>query len=94
MGYHGYHLCLAGQIDVMAYGELRWDAETLGLVTLTPGQCAWLAGEQFGVHKVYCPMDGESKAVGLGNLLNETSDYAATFHVYLNENEAAPPETT
>jgi hypothetical protein len=89
-GTTGIIYCLAGQIDVMAYGELRWDAEKLGLVTLTPGQCAWLTGEQFGVHKVYCPMDGGSKAVGLDNLLNESSDYAATFHVYLNENEAAP----
>jgi hypothetical protein len=82
--------CLTGQIDVMAYGALRWDAEKLGLQTLTPGQCAWLAGEQFGVHKVYCPMDGGSKSVGFDNLLNETSDYAATFHVYLNEIETGP----
>ncbi len=82
--------CLTGQIDVMAYGALRWDAEKLGLLTLTPGQCAWLAGDQFGVHKVYCPMDGGSRAVDLDNLLNETSDYAATFHVYVNENEAVP----
>ena len=82
--------CLTGQIDVMAYGALRWDAEKLGLLTLTPGQCAWLAGDQFGVHKVYCPMEGGSKAVDLDNLLNETSDYAATFHVYVNENEAVP----
>lgn len=80
--------CLTGQIDVMAYGALRWDAEKLGLLTLTPGQCAWLAGDQFGVHKVYCPMDGGSKAVDLDNLLNETSDYAATFHVYVDDNEA------
>jgi hypothetical protein len=82
--------CLTGQIDVMAYGALRWDAEKLGLLTLTPGQCAWLAGNQFGVHKVYCPMDGGSRAVDLDNLLNETSDYAATFHVYINENETVP----
>lgn len=25
--------CLTGQIDVMAYGALRWDAEKLGLLT-------------------------------------------------------------
>lgn len=74
----------------MAYGDLRWDAPKLGLLTLTPGQCAWLAGDQFSVHKVYCPMDGGSKPVGPDNLLNETSDYAATFHVYLNEDETIP----
>jgi hypothetical protein len=89
-GATGIIYCLTGQIDVMTYGELRWDAEKLGLVTLTPGQCAWLAGDQFGVHKVYCPMDGGSKTVDLDNLLNETSDYAATLHVYLNENEVVP----
>lgn len=88
-GTTGIMYCLTGQIDVMAYSEFRWDAEKLGLVTLTAGQCAWLAGDQFGVHKVHCPMDGGSKAVGLDNLLNETSDYAATLHVYLNEEEAA-----
>lgn len=89
-GTTGIIYCLAGQIDVMAYGALRWDAPKLGLLTLTPGQCAWLAGDQFSVHKVYCPMDGGSKPVGPDNLLNETSDYAATFHVYLNEDETIP----
>jgi hypothetical protein len=89
-GTTGIIYCLAGQIDVMVYGELSWDADKLGLLTLTPGQCAWLAGDQFAVHKVYCPMDGGSKAVGPDNLLNETDDYAATFHVYLNEDEATP----
>ena len=88
-GTTGIIYCLTGQIDVMAYGTLDWKAEKLGLLTLTPGQCAWLAGDQFAVHKVYCPMDGGSKPVGPGNQLNETSDYAATFHVYLNENEAS-----
>ncbi len=35
------------------------------------------------------PLGGTgSRTVGLDNLLNETSDYAATLHVYLNENEA------
>jgi hypothetical protein len=89
-GTTGIIYCLAGQIDVMVYGGLSWDADKLGLLTLTPGQCAWLAGDQFSVHKVYCPMDGGSKAVGPDNLLNETTDYAATFHVYLNEDEAIP----
>jgi hypothetical protein len=87
-GTTGIIQCLTGQVDMMVYGALRRDAEKLGLLTLTPGQCAWLAGDQFGVHKVYCPMDGGSKAVGLDNLLNETSDYAATLHVYLNQNDA------
>lgn len=89
-GTTGIIYCLAGQIDVMVYGGLSWDADKLGLLTLTPGQCAWLAGDQFSVHKVYCPMDGGSKAVGPDNLLNETGDFAATFHVYLNEDEAIP----
>ncbi len=79
---------------MMVYGALRWDAEKLGMLALTPGQCAWLAGDQFGVHKVHCPMDGGSKAVGLDNLLNEASDYAATLHVYLNQNDAVPDTCT
>jgi hypothetical protein len=78
---------LAGQIDVMAYDDLAWDAERVGLLTLTPGQCAWLDGERFAVHKVYCPMDGGGRAVGPDNLLNDSSNYAATFHVYLNQSE-------
>lgn len=92
----GIIYCLFGQIDVMAYEELKWDATKLGLLTLTPGQCAWLAGERFAVHKVYCPMEGGSKPVGPENLLNQSSNYAATFHVYLNRSElplvAATPE--
>jgi hypothetical protein len=35
-------------------------------------------------------MDGGMKAVGLDNLLNETSNYAATLHVYLNKDEVTP----
>lgn len=54
-GTTGIIYCLAGQIDVMVYSELSWDATKLGLLTLTPGQCAWLAGDQFAVHKVYLP---------------------------------------
>lgn len=83
----GIIYCLTGQIDVMAYADLKWDAAKLGLLTLTPGQCAWLAGERFAVHRVYCPMDGGSEPVGPGNLLNQTSNYAATFHVYVNRSE-------
>lgn len=78
---------LTGQIDVMAYAGLSWDAERAGLLTLTPGQCAWLDGERFAVHKVYCPMEGGAKPVGPDNLLNDSSNYAATFHVYLNQSE-------
>jgi len=79
---------LFGQIDVMAYGmPLAWEAEKVALVTMTPGQCAWLDGERFAVHKVFCPMDGGPKPVGPGNLLNDSSNYAATFHVYLNPDE-------
>src|SRR6185312_15768337 len=73
-GTTGIIYCLTGQLDVMLYAGLRWDAKKLALVTLTPGQCAWLAGDQFSVHKVHCPMDGGRKAVGLGNPLNETSN--------------------
>jgi hypothetical protein len=32
-------------------------------------------------------MDGGREAVGPGNLLNDSGNYAATFHVYLNESE-------
>jgi hypothetical protein len=87
----GIIYCLAGQVDVMAYKELKWDATKLGLLTLTPGQCAWLSSKNFAVHKVYCPMDGECETlVPHGPLLNKTGDYAATFHVYLNRSELAP----
>lgn len=92
----GIIYCLAGQIDVMAYADLDWNAEKVGLMTLTPGQCAWLDGERFAVHKVYCPMDGGDRPVGPDNLLNDSSNYAATFHVYLNQSElplvSATPE--
>lgn len=83
----GIIYCLSGQIDVMAYGSLDWEAEKVGLLTITPGQCAWLDGERFAVHKVYCPMDGGDEPVGPDNLLNDSSNYAATFHVYLNQSE-------
>jgi hypothetical protein len=95
----GIIYCLAGQIDVMAYGKLKWGAKKVGLLTITPGQCAWLDGERFAVHKVFCPMDGGDEPVGPDNLLNDSGNYAATFHVYLNRDElplvaAAPrPDT-
>lgn len=83
----GIIYCLYGQIDVMAYDALDWNAKQVGLLTLTPGQCAWLAGDRFAVHKVYCPTDGGAEPVGPGNLLNDSSDFGASFHVYLNESE-------
>lgn len=69
----GIIYCLTGEIEVMLYGSLDWDAEKVGLLTLSPGQCAWLTDTQFPVHKVYCPMS--------------EGNFAATFHVYLNPDE-------
>ncbi|MEC7119888.1 MAG: hypothetical protein VXW65_08315 [Pseudomonadota bacterium] len=69
----GIVYCLTGQIELMAYADLAWDAEKLALVTLTTGQCAWLNDQNFAVHKVYCPMP--------------EGNFAATFHVYLNQSE-------
>ncbi|HYY58050.1 MAG TPA: hypothetical protein VE842_12015 [Pyrinomonadaceae bacterium] len=69
----GIIYCLTGQIDVMVYEKLAWDSKQAGLLTLTPGQCAWLTKDRFAVHKVYCPM--------------AEGNFAATFHVYLNEDE-------
>lgn len=69
----GIVYCLTGQIEVMAYDSLAWDAKKLALITLTPGQCAWLNDQHFAVHKVYCPMP--------------EGNFAATFHVYLNKSE-------
>lgn len=89
-GTTGIIYCLTGLVDVMAYDRLDWGAKKLALLTLTPGQCAWLAGDQFGVHRVFCPMDGGDSPVVPPNLINKTSDFAATFHVYLNENQATP----
>ncbi|WP_274563733.1 hypothetical protein [Streptomyces spiramyceticus] len=81
----GIVYCLAGQLDVMSYGALRWDAEKRGLVTLTPGQCAWLTRETYAVHKVFCPMDGNGMSED--GLMNNSADFGASFHVYLNEKE-------
>jgi hypothetical protein len=44
-----------------------------------------LTKKNFAVHKVYCPGGGVTE-----NKLNDTSDYAATFHVYLNEDDTRP----
>lgn len=83
----GLVYCLAGQLEVMAYGDLAWDAEKVALLTLTPGDAAWLSGARFAVHRVYCPMNGGAKPVGPQNLLNDSSNYGASFHVYLNKDE-------
>ncbi len=69
----GIIYCLTGQIDVMLYKDLRWGTKKLALLTLTPGQCAWLSERQFPVHRVFCPMT--------------EGNFAATFHVYLNRDE-------
>jgi hypothetical protein len=69
----GIIYCLTGEIDVMLYDSLSWKAKPTGLVTLSPGQCAWLSEKMFPVHKVFCPMS--------------KGNFAATFHVYLNRDE-------
>ncbi|ASU77358.1 hypothetical protein CDG81_02440 [Actinopolyspora erythraea] len=81
--------CLAGQLDVMCYEKLDWNATKRGLVTLTPGQCAWLSKKQYAVHKVFCPLDGGEQPTAL---LNDTGDFGASFHVYLNETETTGEE--
>ncbi|MFJ8308877.1 MULTISPECIES: hypothetical protein [unclassified Streptomyces] len=81
----GIIYCLAGQLDVMSYKTLDWDAEKRGLVTLTPGQCAWLTRDTYAVHKVFCPMDGG--AMSSDGLMNDSAEFGASFHVYLNEKE-------
>lgn len=79
----GIVFCLAGQLDVMVYEHLAWDARKLGLLTLTPGQCAWLSKDNYAVHRVFCPMDGGSGTTGPG-YMNSTAEFGASFHVYLN----------
>lgn len=69
----GIIYALTGQIDAMLYEELKWPAKNVGLVTLTPGQAAWLTDDRFAVHKVFCPMP--------------KGQFGATFHVYLNRDE-------
>lgn len=84
----GIVFCLAGQLDVMLYDRLDWNATKLGLLTLTPGQCAWLTKDTYAVHRVYCPMDGGDGITGPG-FMNSTDEFAASFHVYLNPDETA-----
>lgn len=85
----GIIYCLAGQLDVMSYETLHWNATKRGLVTLTPGQCAWLSKHQYAVHKVFCPMDGGNHPTAQ---LNDSGEFGASFHVYLNENETTVDE--
>ncbi|MDQ8707921.1 hypothetical protein RCO28_36465 [Streptomyces sp. LHD-70] len=85
----GIVFCLAGQLDVMVYDGLSWDAPKLGLLTLTAGQCAWLSKDTYAVHKVYCPMNGGDGQTG-PLFMNTTDEFGASFHVYLNEDEVAP----
>ncbi|OPC76570.1 hypothetical protein B4N89_47070 [Embleya scabrispora] len=82
----GIVFCLAGQLDVMVYDRLAKDATKLALVTLTPGQCAWLTKTNFAVHKVYCPLDGGNGPTR-PDYINNTDEFGASFHVYLNEDE-------
>lgn len=84
----GIVFCLAGQLDVMLYDRLDWDATKLGLLTLTPGQCAWLSKDTYAVHRVYCPMNGGDGTTGPG-FMNTTDEFGASFHVYLNPDETA-----
>lgn len=82
----GIVFCLAGQLDVMVYDGLDWNATKLGLLTLTPGQCAWLSKDTYAVHRVYCPMNGGDGPTGPG-FMSATDEFGASFHVYLNEDE-------
>ncbi|GAA5611270.1 hypothetical protein CP981_01300 [Streptomyces platensis] len=79
----GIVFCLAGQLDVMVYEHLDWNATKLGLLTLTPGQCAWLSKDTYAVHRVFCPMNGGDGTTGPG-YMNSTDEFGASFHVYLN----------
>ncbi|MFD8544662.1 hypothetical protein [Streptomyces sp. NPDC059649] len=65
------------------YEHLNWTARKLGLITLSPGQCAWLSKDNYAVHRVYCPMDGGGGSTGPG-YMNATAEFGASFHVYLN----------
>ncbi|SEM24705.1 hypothetical protein [Halomonas caseinilytica] len=82
----GIVFCLAGQLDVMLYDSLDWNAKKLGLTTLNPGQCAWLSKDTYPVHRVYCPLNGGESKTG-PRFMNSTEEFGASFHVYLNEDE-------
>lgn len=69
----GIIYCLTGKLDVMLYDRLDWDANKLGLLTLHKGDCAWLNGRHFPVHKVYSPLPKGS--------------FAASLHAYINKDE-------
>ena len=84
----GIVFCLAGQLDVMVYDRLDWNATKLGMLTLTPGQCAWLTKETYAVHRVFCPMNGGDGTPGPG-FMNSTDEFGASFHVYLNPDETS-----
>jgi hypothetical protein len=75
-GTTGILLGLTGAIDIMLYEELDWNARKLGLMTLTPGQIGWLDPRRFAVHKVACN--------------TPEGTFGASFHVYLNPEEALP----
>jgi hypothetical protein len=85
----GIIFCLAGQLDVMVYNRLDWHAKKLGLITLTPGQCAWLTKDTYAVHRVFCPLNGGDGTTG-PHFMNSTDEFGASFHVYLNPDESAP----
>ncbi|XVQ07488.1 hypothetical protein ACQP1W_33480 [Spirillospora sp. CA-255316] len=84
----GIVFCLAGQLDVMLYDRLDWNATKLGLLTLTPGQCAWLNQKTYAVHRVSCPMNGGDGTTGPG-FMSSTDEFGASFHVYLNPDETS-----
>lgn len=84
----GIVYCLTGQLDVMLYDRLDWNATKLGLLTLMPGQCAWLTKDTYAVHRVFCPMNGGDGTTGPG-FINSTDEFAASFHVYINPDETS-----
>jgi len=84
----GIVFCLAGRLDVMLYDRLDWNATKLGLVTLTPGQCAWLTKDTYAVHRVHCPKNGGDGTTGPG-FINTTDEFGAGFHVYPEETAVA-----
>lgn len=69
----GIIYCLTGQLEVMLYDHLNWEAKKLGLLTLKQGDCAWLNEQHFPVHKVYSSMPKDA--------------FAASLHAYLNKDE-------
>ena len=50
----GIIYCLAGQIDVMRYGYLAWDADKVGHPDAYGWpRCAWISDTELQVHKVF-----------------------------------------